>query len=152
MDPRTGTLVRKKPKGGGPEMLCPYGCGNKECDDRGYCRHLIGFTLDGRNMEVLERWGPDNSYLRHGKLVEPVLHSDIIVPRETPTSRVYRGAPGERPVLRQLSGGPDQDTAALVGMINNLQAQVADLQTQLGLRPAPATQDTGTLSSNEALK
>lgn len=33
--------------------FCPFGCGTHDLDEQGYCRHLVGFTTDGKSMEPL---------------------------------------------------------------------------------------------------
>lgn len=33
---------------------CPFGCKAAECDDRGYCPHLVGFTTDREVLEPIE--------------------------------------------------------------------------------------------------
>ncbi len=39
-------LMRARmPKGGKPNF-CPFGCGQRHLDDKGYCLHLVGFTQD----------------------------------------------------------------------------------------------------------
>lgn len=35
--------------------MCPFGCEDHELDSNGYCRHLVGFTNDGRNLEPMRR-------------------------------------------------------------------------------------------------
>ncbi len=35
--------------------LCPFGCQNEHLDHVGYCRHLVGFTQDGKKYEPLRR-------------------------------------------------------------------------------------------------
>ncbi len=32
---------------------CPYGCGQEDLDENGACRHLVGFTNDGKTFEPL---------------------------------------------------------------------------------------------------
>ncbi len=34
---------------------CPFGCQDAELDERGYCRHLVGFTNNGKEYEQLQR-------------------------------------------------------------------------------------------------
>jgi hypothetical protein len=33
------------------ESHCPFGCGVPELNETGYCRHLVGFTNDGKTLE-----------------------------------------------------------------------------------------------------
>ncbi len=35
--------------------FCPFGCEDGDLDDNGYCRHLIGFTNDGKLYEPMVR-------------------------------------------------------------------------------------------------
>ena len=35
----------------GIENLCPFGCLNEELNDIGHCKHLIGFTSNGKTYE-----------------------------------------------------------------------------------------------------
>lgn len=38
------------------DNYCPFGCRKQDLDgDTGYCRHLVGFTNDGKMGELLER-------------------------------------------------------------------------------------------------
>src|ERR1700731_3755102 len=36
------------------KYFCPFGCKGPECDERGYCAHLVGFTTDRETVEPLE--------------------------------------------------------------------------------------------------
>lgn len=73
------------------ENLCPFGCDHTELDEQGYCRHLVGWTDDGKQMEVRERL-PSGIGERVLPSRQPVKKGDKIVPREM-SSRVYRDDP-----------------------------------------------------------
>ena len=36
------------------KFFCPFECKGTECDERGYCAHLVGFTTDRQTVEPLE--------------------------------------------------------------------------------------------------
>lgn len=67
MDPRTTTFMNRpdvrselmKRKGasmtGVVVNMCPFGCTEKQIDDHGYCRHLVGFTNDKATYEPMLR-------------------------------------------------------------------------------------------------
>jgi hypothetical protein len=73
--------------------FCPYGCQHDDLDDNGYCRHLIGFTTDGkvyepmllvRGRRVVQARDVDGSDLR-----QPLVRGDRLEPISI-SSRVYR--------------------------------------------------------------
>lgn len=78
---------------------CPYGCDMEDIDDNGYCKHLVGFTNDGKGMEPMVMDDRGRRMVRvkseitdEGKtrrLLEPVLKTDKLV-KITVSSRVYR--------------------------------------------------------------
>ncbi len=37
-----------------PDVHCPFGCVLEDCDENGYCRHLVGFTNNGRDIETIQ--------------------------------------------------------------------------------------------------
>ena len=90
-----GNLVGPQPKTG-----CPFCRDAKLTNTKGYCPHLIGFTLDGYTMEIREQVpGPRSD--ENGKLIwdgerekvstpTAIEEGDIIATQSTPTSRVYR--------------------------------------------------------------
>ena len=107
MDPRLGsdpmtrrggqsTLLAAKSRSNLGEKVnfCPHGCQVEDLDDNGYCRHLIGFTNDGKTYEpmivdergrrVVRARGKDGADLR-----KPVRESDRLE-RISISSRVYR--------------------------------------------------------------
>jgi hypothetical protein len=61
--------------------FCMFGCDDSDLDDNGYCRHVVGFTKDGKVMEPVL-----------GSRPEPILPGDKLV-RITTDSRVYREQP-----------------------------------------------------------
>jgi hypothetical protein len=53
-DDRSRLMSAKgKAASGEKPNFCPHGCTDEELDDNGYCRHLIGFTTDGKIMEPM---------------------------------------------------------------------------------------------------
>lgn len=91
---------------------CPFGC--QEVDERGYCRHLIGFTNNGRTLEPIIQIKDKEGELtglvvvRGGKKTQEVLKGDKLVnpvhiqkdaqgllhnANEWVSSRVYRDVP-----------------------------------------------------------
>ncbi len=103
MDPRTigpqqrranlSDLMLAKGRQAQGERLnfCPFGCAIADLDDNGYCRHLVGFTEDRKEMEPMvmgEGFLAGRKQVR-GDLKEPVRGSDQFV-RITTCYRVYR--------------------------------------------------------------
>lgn len=90
---------------------CPHGCGYEECDDIGYCRHLIGFVntalpdgvvakADGSDIELLAEADPIHGRRRvMGKATkgsrEKLRAGDYIVRCTAQTCRVYRNVDAE---------------------------------------------------------
>jgi hypothetical protein len=66
---------------------CPFGCrmDDEGVDQNGYCRHLVGFTNDGKTMEPLVK---HRFHQSHGA-PQPVRKDDVLV-RVTVSYRVYR--------------------------------------------------------------
>jgi len=58
---------------------CPFGCADEQLDKHGWCRHLIGWTEDGKTFEPRR-----NPWQR-----QPVLPTDRIVTTGV-AARVYR--------------------------------------------------------------
>lgn len=83
---------------GGPQNLCPFGC--TRLDINGYCRHLVGWTQDGKRIEVRER--TERGRERTGHLLDKVRKTDVLKNSTTgrknkamqncpsPNYRVYR--------------------------------------------------------------
>lgn len=124
MDPRLHRELIPRPPLGEPigvkPNLCPCGC--RAVDENGYCRHLVGFTTDGKTMEIRELIRDHESYEMTGRKTEPVLKTDKIVqipaagaPRGTylATARVYRAGakapikPTGEPSIPKAYYGPD---------------------------------------------
>jgi hypothetical protein len=103
--------AKAKAKDGAKVCACPFGCGVKESDDHGYCRHLVGFTKDqkfyepivrvrgGRRQTVVKMKADPNETI--GEDGEPVMVPDL--PRCKPGDkfmlvtcdwRVYRDVDG----------------------------------------------------------
>lgn len=87
MDPRVSQLPANRCKPREKAILCPFRCTHKDVNPHGYCKHLVGFTEDGRTIEMRELVGTRE---RCGHLTDEVKASDVIVPMATTTSRVYR--------------------------------------------------------------
>lgn len=56
-DPRSEFLQKLYKAGGhaarGRVNACQFGCKEKDLDENGFCRHLVGFSPDGRNFEPM---------------------------------------------------------------------------------------------------
>ena len=91
MDPRTANLPANRCKPKEKPILCPFGCARgsvqANINEHGYCRHLVGFSLDKATMEVRCKIGERE---QTGPLTEKVLKTDQLVEMATPTFRVYR--------------------------------------------------------------
>lgn len=106
--PRPGVSMSGSPIPGTPLMGCPWGCGVRQCNHNGHCRHLVGFTIDGKTVELRERY--QDRFERTGYLLRDVKAGDVFVGQTperrtkngtacpTPTQRVYR-KDGRAPVL-----------------------------------------------------
>jgi hypothetical protein len=70
---------------------CPFGCEDNELDELGYCHHLVGFTKDGKYMEVLTKDSRGRPYVSgvHKALVKKTDKLE----RVTTSFRVYRDMP-----------------------------------------------------------
>lgn len=117
MDPRLDNLPRDLSSSEqGPEMLCPFGCGVEQCNDLGYCRHLVGFIKadPGSRVELRERHSGHHE--RCGYIIRDRKPDDVLVATmkrtrknragqhcPTPTYRVYNKN-GKAPV-RDLGDG-----------------------------------------------
>jgi len=124
MDPRVAQLPQNRGKPKAKQCLCPFGCQTgKNTDQNGYCRHLVGWTLNNHEIEVREQHG---HLERTGHLLDLVQPADVIVPMATDSSRVYRidgkfpfGCPEESltpapvAVPLQARGGRPTDNEAL---------------------------------------
>lgn len=101
MDPRAiGPQLRKdnlselmiaKGKASQGEVVnfCPFGCETEDLDDNGYCRHLVGFSNDGKSFEAMVTDQKTGRRSVMGSRVAPVEKGDKLV-RITVSSRVYR--------------------------------------------------------------
>ncbi len=71
------------------KIHCPFGCEAEDCDENGYCQHLVGFSNDTKTLEPLEdqtRFNKEDkewqstSYMRvNGKKAEKVQDDDVLV-------------------------------------------------------------------------
>lgn len=71
--------------------VCPYGCTLEDCDDNGYCDHLVGFTTDGKTMEPMVK-DVKGRRVVDGAHPEPLAKGDEKM-QITVSSRVYRKKP-----------------------------------------------------------
>jgi hypothetical protein len=73
--------------------FCPFGCEMDDLDEQGHCRHLIGYTTDGKHMEpLLEVRGRRTVQVRKDAEGRPVLEkipTGAVLERITISSRVY---------------------------------------------------------------
>src|SRR5271154_2682597 len=83
---------------------CMYGCGKPDpatgkvvkLDERGYCKHLVGFVIDDGVVELREAIPGHESYERCGVLTDAVRDTDevLVMPncsrQAVNTRRVYR--------------------------------------------------------------
>jgi hypothetical protein len=147
------------------EARCPFGCINPDepgdrndedldcCDERGYCRHLKGFTNDGRMMEI--RTIMNGREYTGSKFVERILKSDRIVKAMGPTSRVYRkhaNAPFEDVAETKSEPIPlaaeqeKSETSAILEMLTRMesgQRQQAETIRQQGEKIEKLMKDAG---------
>lgn len=97
--------------------LCPFGCQDHHLNEHGICRHLVGYTVDGKTYEPLVR--------KKGRYIVQVPRTSVPLPKIHPDDeqefedgppqvkdveatdtirwigsqgRVYRPAPGEKPI------------------------------------------------------
>jgi len=71
------------------KFFCPFGCQGDECDEKGYCAHLVGFTTDRETVEPLtellvwsdrkERWVPTGHLTVNGAHLEQLQDDDVLV-------------------------------------------------------------------------
>ena len=55
VDMRSDLLKAKSRSVNGKVNACPFGCEFKHLDESGYCRHLVGFTDNGKQFEPMVR-------------------------------------------------------------------------------------------------
>src|SRR5438132_2664246 len=87
--------------------LCPCGCDDKELTEHDYCKHLVGFSNDGKTVELREIVNePGKSpYERVGRETRPIGEDDHLV-QITTSYRVYHGK-------LVVKAKPTSDVAAL---------------------------------------
>lgn len=106
MDPRTESLPQNRSQPKPKPNLCPFGCSLAQHDERGYCKHLVGWTLhekdgEGRTKVEVRRVIHDDREAALHDANDPSCYlskSDVVVAMSTPTSRVYRPGPGDKVV------------------------------------------------------
>jgi len=130
MDPRTSDLprakLRVKPKF---PLICPCGCDIPQMNAVGFCKHLVGFTVDRNTVELRELVGADEQnphgrYERVGVEKRRISADDIIVEMETPTCRVYQ-ANGDPLVNRKADSS---ELEQLREMLKMQSEQIRELQ------------------------
>ena len=112
-------LMRAKARAKYQEVInaCPYGCNLSQMDEHGYCKHLVGFTTDGKRYEPMVRRGghrvvevqmvedPDQPPGEDGQPVKkpklPLVKPDDKLVKITVSSRVYRDVDGQGERLRK---------------------------------------------------
>lgn len=154
MDPRTENLPQNRSQPKPKPNLCPFGCAESDHDERGYCRHLVGWTLHeqddaGRTKMDMRKPipGTDREKAQHDStdprcFIDP--KSDVVVPMATPTSRVYRPqGPHERVVnhasalernadaTRELLGQQEQTIAELREQREDDRRRLEELEKKL---------------------
>lgn len=113
-----------------PVTQCPYGCEADEANGRSYCRHLVGWTLDGENVDL--RITNKDGTIDIGatgikqRLID--LDVDMIVTTQTPTSRVYQSL-GDQ-LVDQTAKNLDE-VAALKRQVAEQDRQMAELRAMI---------------------
>lgn len=108
-DTRSPLLCAQAKAGTGDKVnFCPFGCEDKHLDEHGYCKHLVGFTNDGKAYEPMKRNAvgrrvvqvptkevgmeqDDDGVMQKvfAPVLPPVQKTDVLVPISV-SSRVYR--------------------------------------------------------------
>lgn len=141
MDPRVAEMPRNrmvaKPR---HPLVCPCGCGIPQMNSNGYCKHLVGFTLDRKTVELREFVGgketfEDHRYERVGVKTREIEPADIMVEMETMTCRVYQ-ALGDPLVTKAQHVSPDVE--ALMQMLQEQSKEIGILKEQMAKREEPA--------------
>lgn len=92
-DAHLSPLMKAKAKTalGGVVNACPFGCREEDLtNELGYCRHLKGFTRDGKTFEPIKARNTKSEHLFvDGSDPQKVLKTDKLIPI-TDCSRVYR--------------------------------------------------------------
>ncbi len=95
MPAATSQLVTAGQETRGKVNLCPFECTEQDLDqERGYCKHLVGFTQKGKLLEPLEY----KKAYGQSKTVRPITggrrqkveKKDVLVLMENGYQRVYR--------------------------------------------------------------
>lgn len=88
-------LMRAKGKAHQGEKVnfCPFGCDDSGLDENGYCRHLVGFTNDGKGYEPLVR--------RKGRRVVCVKREMIESGRGEDGEKEYEWGPPQPEAIRK---------------------------------------------------
>jgi hypothetical protein len=123
MDPRVAALPQNRSQPKLKPSLCPVmGCTLADESDRGYCRHIYGWTIDGTSIDVRHNPGTDKEVCHHDAANEDhyVKADDVIVEMPTVTSRVYRLGPADKLKTDSTSRQGDKDMAAMQAMVSEL--------------------------------
>jgi hypothetical protein len=97
VDGRSDFLKKLYKAGGhaarGRVNACQFGCREKDLDENGFCKHLVGFTSDGKNFEpMIKETKRDGS----GNLI--ATGRKIVRPKQQQTSEVVEYDPETGPV------------------------------------------------------
>lgn len=93
-------VAKGKASTGEKVNFCPFGCEQDDIDEHGYCRHLVGFTNDGKQMEPMIHDDQGRKVVQGAKK-EPVLKTDKLI-QITVSQRVYRES-GTSQLLEQMT-------------------------------------------------
>lgn len=139
MDPRVESLPQNRSQPKKKPNLCPFGCAETAHDERGYCKHLVGWTLHEQDatgrvkMEARKNIaGTDREKAVHDP-TDPrcyVGKGDIVVPMATPTSRVYRAQDANDRVVNHASA-LERNADATMELIGEQQQTIAELREQM---------------------
>lgn len=168
MDPRSKLLPKNRAQTEASARRkkhnkCPWGCreDNGKCDEHGYCRHLVGWTIDGKviDVRVMKQHGvatPIEELKPEGDAVQP---KDRVVNMGHDFERVYRypghwplGAtalPEEPPVAPDVLSQDQADTAAQDAKIAALEEKIAQLTSLVERSQAAAVGGSGVASDDE---
>ena len=119
--------------------FCPYGCENKDLDDHGYCKHLVGFTTDRIDFEPRRYDDVWNRYIVDGSKKQPIQKTDHIE-RITSTYRVYRDVDGSgakfKVAERLAEAAPSYERDLIVRLSKRLEELEVQLKTKQDIEPS----------------
>lgn len=136
MDPRIAELPKNRSAPKAKPLLCPVlGCSTKDESDRGYCRHLFGWSLIGEvgsAIDVRFEAGTDKEVCHHNAADDEhyVKPTDIVVEMATVTKRIYRLGENDR-LKSDLPRKSDKDVKALLEMVGEQNQTIREMQEEL---------------------